>query len=611
MCPPPPMSVVRNFRMPSFIVICAFALIASACALAQDTNTSAKGEFDGPAELPRVYLKTSLADTPAPGKVRTVQAGSDLQTAFDSASCGDTLKLQAGATFTGRFRLPKKPCDDGHWVIVRTSAPDDVLPPEGTRLTPCYAGVSSLPARPDFHCASTNNVMPKISFGGRGGDGPIIFVDGANHYRFIGVEITRELSPAGVSNLAGPAERGAANHIIFDRVWMHGTAQGETRRGVFVSGVTSLAVVDSFFTDFHCVAKTGTCTDSQTISGASGDLPMGPFKIVNNFLEAAGENIILGGAKATATPADVEIRHNYLFKPIIWMPGQPGFVGGTDGMPFIVKNHFELKNAQRVLFEGNVLENSWGGFSQMGFSIVLTPKNQDNGQGHDNLCPLCVVTDVTIRYCKIAHVGGGFQIANVPGDHGSIAKAGERYSIHDVIIDDIDAKKYTGFGVFTLMISNQPSLKDIKIDHVTALSPRVFLNLGIKHGKIENLIFTNNLIGANERQITSTGGGSENCVSQPEKQGPAGILKDCFSSVTFTNNAIINGSGSWPAGNYFPNSVGAVGFAKGRGGWEDYRLCKSKDTVCKAPSKYAGAGSDHKDIGADLDAINSATRGTT
>ena len=137
----------------------------------------------------------------------------------------------------------------------------------------------------------------------------------------------------------------AADHIVFDRVWMHGTANDETTRGVYLSGTTYMAVVDSFFTDFHC-AQRGFCSDAQSISGAAGSLPMGPYKIVNNFLEASGENILLGGAAATATPADIEIRRNHLFKPMTWMKGQPDFVGSATGNPFIVKNHFELKNAR-------------------------------------------------------------------------------------------------------------------------------------------------------------------------------------------------------------------------------------------------------------------------
>jgi len=59
--------------------------------------------------------------------------------------------------------------------------------------------------------------------------------------------------------------------------------------------------VDSFFTDFHCIAVTGSCTDAQAIAGGVGTDPGGPYKIVNNFLEASGENILFGGGPATTT----------------------------------------------------------------------------------------------------------------------------------------------------------------------------------------------------------------------------------------------------------------------------------------------------------------------
>jgi len=579
-------------------------------AIQTPARAAGPGNFDGPAELPRVFVKSGLADTPAPGKVVLVKSGDDLQHAFDHASCGDTIELESGASFVGHFRLPKKPCDDAHWIVIRTSAHDDALPAEGTRITPCYAGIASLPGRPAFHCASVKNEMARIASPGRGTIGPISFADGANHYRFIGIEITREPSSASVIALASADERVAADHIIFDRVWMHGNAQDETRRGLFLSGTTYMAVVDSFFSDFHCVAKSGSCTDSQTIAGASGDLPMGPFKIVNNFLEAAGENIIFGGARATTTPTDIEIRHNYLFKPLIWMKGQPGFVGGSDGNPFIVKNIFELKSAQRVLFEGNVLENSWGGFSQTGFAILLTPRNPYNSPLQNNLCPQCRITDVTIRNCTIAHVGGGLQIANLINPDGSAAAAGERYSIHDLVIDNIDGSKYGGFGAFLVLISGQPPLKDVSIDHVTTLSPRVFMNVGVKQSHVHNFVFTNSLIGANEKELTSTGG-PENCVSQPERQGAVGIFKNCFDSVTFKNNVLIRGSISWPSGNFFPRDVEEVGVVKDGKGLEAYRLCRAKNSSCKGPSKYIRAGSDQKDIGADIDAVSSATQGVT
>ena len=156
---------MRHLIVSVVILLSPQALVRPAVAGMQNENhaptDSQHGAYDGPAELPRVYMKTSLADTPAPGRVTIVAAGDNLQGALDSAQCGDTIRLKAGTTFTGVFTFPARDCDDGHWIIVRTSAPDSALPPEGTRLTPCYAGVSSLPGRPAF-VRSTENVLPKI-----------------------------------------------------------------------------------------------------------------------------------------------------------------------------------------------------------------------------------------------------------------------------------------------------------------------------------------------------------------------------------------------------------------------------------------------------------------
>src|ERR1700728_2014647 len=414
----------------------AFSLTVSPSSTGSTTSSSG---FDGPAELPRVYIQSAMSNTPAPGKTITVNSGGDLQSALNSASCGDTVQLQGGATFVRAFTFPAKNCDDNNWIIVRTSADDSLLPAEGSRLTPCYAGVSSLPGRPAFQCASVKNVLAKLVMPASG-SGPIVVVSAANYYRLIGLEVTRGTFPGPVYDLV--LFRGAADHVVFDRLWFHGLAQDETAHGVAIAG-TNVTVVDSFFTDFHCVSDTGACTDAQAIAGGGGSLPMGPYKIVNNFLEGSGENIIFGGGAATLTPADIEIRQNHFFKPLTWMKGQAGYVGGTNGNPFIVKNLLELKNAQRVLVEGNIMEYSWGGFSQSGFAILLTPKNQAGANG-SNLCPVCQVTDVTIRYNLVRHVGGGFQIANALSDNGGVPRDGQRYSIHDVVIDDMDVKKYAG-----------------------------------------------------------------------------------------------------------------------------------------------------------------------
>src|ERR1035438_352474 len=431
------------------------------------SSTSSASGFDGPSELPRTYIQSAMSNTPAPGKTITVNTGGDLQSALNSASCGDTIQLHAGATFVGTFTFPAKSCDGNNWIIVRTSADDSKLPAEGSRLTSCYAGVSSLPGRPAFQCASTNNVLAKLVMA-TSASGPIVFAPGANYYRLIGLEVTRAVFPGPAYSLIQfqrPVEP-----LVFDRLWVHGTAQDETARGIGLGG-TYVAIVDSFFTDFHCVSATGSCTDAQAIADGGGNDPMGPYKIVDNFLEASGENILFGGGAATATPADIEIRQNYMFKPLTWMKGQAGYVGGTNGNPFIVKNLLELKNAQRVLVEGNIMEYSWGGFSQSGFAILLTPKNQAGGNG-SNLCPICQVTDVTIRYNFIRHVGAGFQIANALSDNGGAPLDGQRYSIHDIVIDDING----GFAQVSVS-PGAPLLQNVTINHVTAFPSSMLIHI--------------------------------------------------------------------------------------------------------------------------------------
>ena len=560
--------------------------------------------FDGPAELPRTYIQSAMANTPAPGHTVTVNAGGNLQSALNNASCGDTIQLQAGGTFVGTFTFPAKSCDDNGWIIVRTSSDDSQLPAEGSRLTPCYAGVSSLPGRPALQCASTKNVLAKLVMP-VSASGPIVFAPGANYYRLIGLEVTRGTFAGPVYNLV--LFRGAADHLVFDRMWLHGLAQDETARGIGLEG-TNVAIVDSFFSDFHCISLTGACSDSQAIAGGGGNLSMGPYKITNNFLEGSTENIIFGGGAATMTPADIEIRQNHFFKPLTWLKGQTNYVGGFNGNPFTVKNLLELKNAQRVLVEGNILDYSWGGFSQSGFAMLLTPKNQAGNNG-TNLCPVCQVTDVTIRYNLIRHVGAGFQIANALSDNGGAQLDGERYSIHDDVIDDMDGKKYHGASMFAqLSVSaGAPLLQNVTIDHVTAFPSSMLLNIGsmvATSGPMKNFVFTNNILSVGTYPVWSTGGGPENCAYTDK---PLMTFNTCFSPYTFAGNLLIGNTAAypataWPRHNFLSSTAAAVQFvnySSGSGG--DYRLQNS--------SPFKGRGTDGRDVGADLNGVASATVG--
>lgn len=579
--------------------------LAVAAAAAPTSPTTGSSNFDGPAELPRVYMSTSLADTPAPGAIISVPAGGSLGTALNNANCGDTIELAAGATFSGNVGFPAKGCDDQHWIIVRTSAPDSALPAEGTRMQPCYAGVSSLPGRPAFTCPATTNVLAKIISTATNSTGPILLAQGANHYRLIGIEITRTPG-TGIAYELVSVVSGTANHIILDRVWLHGSAQDDNKNGITLSGMNNVALIDSYANDFHCTAISGACTDAKVVGGGNSNTLDGTFKITNNFLEASGENILFGGAAAATTPADIEIRHNHFFKPLSWMPGQPGFVGGTSGHPFIVKNLLELKNAQRVLIEGNIFENSWGGFSQFGYGILMTPKNQSGW------CPLCEVTDVTIRYNTVSHTGAGISMANFADAPGEYGQAGERYSIHDVTLDDINMSFYAGTGTLFQVDSTWPTvaLNSITINHVTGFSDPNSKIMSLANlttnSPMSGFTFTNSIIGQSMYPVWSATGSASDCSISNR---PLSALKTCFpSGYTYSRNAMIAVNLSnyptsvWPAGNYFPASASTVQFTSFNGAHGgDYTLLST--------SPYKNAGSDGKDLGADIAAIQSATAG--
>ena len=579
------------------------AIITWAGASPGQSASGRAGNFDGPAELPRVYMHSAVSDTPSPGRSTLVKRGDDLQRAIDKASCGDTLRLEAGAQWLGVVHLPAKPCDDQHWITLRSSAEDAALPAEGKRLTPCYAGVASLPGRPEYACGAPRNVLAKLVMD-QSGTGPILFQEGANHYRLIDLEITRAWPGKIVYNLIAAEKDKAYSHVVLDRVWVHGSAQDETTRGLMLTGADHVAVVDSYFSDFHCVALTGECVDSQAIAGGLGDRPSGVFKIVNNFLEASGQSLLFGGGEATQTPADIEIRHNHMFKPLTWQAGASGFVGGDSGRPFIVKNLFELKNAERVLVEGNLMENVWGGFTQAGFAILLTPKNQNNH------CPICKVDDVTLRFNRVRRMASGIQIASGLSDAGAASAGAARISVHDSLFDEMDGTAYRGLGVFAQISSNVPSLRDISIVHNTAFPPKALLIVGGKPDadRMSNFIFSGNLMTLGDTDIISTGGGPQNCAFQPVLQGPAGVLKSCFTTYKVEGNVLSGSKGKWPENNLTPSEAGLADFREGRGG--DYRLCRDKADPhpnCKKPSPGLHAAPDGRAAGADLEAVKSAT----
>jgi hypothetical protein len=230
---------------------------------------------------------------------------SELTAALNSAQLGDTIILKAGTTYSGSFTLPNKASGSGY-ITIQSSALTS-LPQTGTRVG----------------LADAAN-MPKIV--ASPGGAAVRTAPGAHHFKFVGVDVKAPADNSFIYNLillgdSGPNQDTMAevpHDLVFDRcvIRANSTTQG-VRRGIALNSA-STDVLNSYLWGFKEVGA-----DSQAIAGWNGP---GPFNIINNYLEGAGENVIFGGADPSIpnlVPSDIVVRRNHFFKPLSWKIGDP------------------------------------------------------------------------------------------------------------------------------------------------------------------------------------------------------------------------------------------------------------------------------------------------
>ena len=535
---------------------------------------------------------------PTPGPVSSLHY-TDFQVALVAALPGDTLLLEAGVSFTGPFRLPYKGDSYTEWITITTSSFNS-LPPQGHRITPSYASVL-----PKIVAPGVNN-QEALHTERNGSEGLPV-----HHYRFIGVEIKMNALPIAqelvtlitLGSESGTNPDNIAHHLIFDRCFIHGEANSNLRRAIGLNSKDT-EVINSYISEVHVFGN----GDTQAIGGWNGP---GPFKIINNYLEAAGENVLFGGSGASfpgLIPSDIEIRHNHFFKQRQWRTGDVNFVP-IPGTPLDscrcwgVKNLLELKNARRVVIDNNLLEYNWGGQGQSGFSILFTPRVGQSG-------PSTVVEDVQFTNNIVRHVAHALNILGTDDDTPAAGVRLRRIQVQNNLFDDIS--QFWGIpeaqGIF-LQISG--GAEDVKIDHNTVFHDGRIVNA---YGAPMNprFVLTNNVMKHNSYGIWGDGLSSGTVAFNAFFYG--GSMPPHPDQYIYQRNVIVaNGPANtpptnYPTGNCLPtetfchpanlSSVGFVDLATGK-----YRL---------APTSLSrNQGNEvtmKKDIGADIDALNVALR---
>jgi hypothetical protein len=411
----------------------------------------------GPAGAQPPHQLVDTGPAASTGRTVPVPPGADLQAAIDAARPGDTIVLTAGATYRGPITLAAKPGDG--WLTIRSSEADGL--PAGRRVGPADA--------------------PRMAriVTARGSEPAVLTSGAAHHVKLVGLELTGTPGTY-VQNLVffGSGEETSdaelPHHLVIERCYVHGDPGVGGRRGLAMNG-RYVAVVDSYFADWK-----STSHETQAIAAWNGP---GPFKIVNNYVEAAGVNVLFGGADPTIpnlVAADIDVRRNHFAKRMAWRSEK-----------WAVKNLFELKNARRVLIEGNLFENSWAA-QQAGFAVVFTPRNQEGKS------PWSVVEDVTFVNNVVRGAGSGISILGKDDNHPS--GEARRIDIVNNLFADIDASKWGGRGWLLMMLAGT---RDVTFEHNTAFPTGAVVGLeGPPH---TGFIFRNNIVSHGEYGMKGSG----------------------------------------------------------------------------------------------------------
>lgn len=500
-------------------------------------------------ELPQEFLDVCY---PATATTITVcSSGCDylngqLQQAINNALPGTTILLQPGHTYPSAITLPAKVGDD--WIVIRTNLPDAQLPPADQRIDPSYAGILARFQAPANQSALT-------------------FLSGAHHYYLMGLEVAATSYVSDIIRIGDGTQNNVSalpHDIVLDRLFIHGDAALGSKRGVMLNSART-AIINCHISDCKSTSQ-----DAQAICGWNGP---GPFKIVNNHLEGSSENVMFGGANPNIqdlVPSDIEVRNNHFFKPLSWKEGHPDF-GGT---AWCVKNIFELKNAQRVLVEGNILQNNWAD-CQSGFAVLITPRTQSGAS------LWCRVTDVTWRYNILTGSDGGY---NFSGHDDQLNNpVSTRILVeHNLAYDISNVNKLYQFLNGT---------EHLTIRHNTSLNAGTTTSAGGDPTLF--LTFQDNIVGFGAYGVCGTGSGCGN-----------NTINTYFPGSVFSHNVLIGTPGgpngnpaNYPPNHWFPAGVGPVGFVDATN--NNYALLPS--------SPYSSAASDGTDIGADVDSLNSYT----
>lgn len=571
-----------------------------------------------------------------------VAAGGNLQAAINAADPGDTILLEPGATFVGTFTLPVH--GGTSYITIRSAADDELLPSASTRMSPEYA--QHLPKIRSSTTMAALSVKP-----------------GAAYWRLMLLEFQANVKGQGDIVRLGESSSTTLDqvphHLYLDRLYIWGDPVHGQKRGIALNS-SDTVIVNSHISGMRAVNQDSQAiagwngpgryriennyleaagevfmlggsdpaivglTPSDVVfsrnlltrplswrepiipapanvrpsAAGGGALPAGTYayrvvarRVVGTELSrsaATAEVAVTAPAGASITlswdavPGASEYlvygrtpgAHNQYWKVSATSfvdTGAPGAAGtpSSQGTVWQVKNLLELKHARNVLIEHNVMTNNWAQ-AQNGTAILISPRNQNGA------CTWCVVEQVTLQYNVVRHVGAGIKISGYDDERQSLQT--NNIVVRHNEFSDVSRQTWGGLGYVVVLLSGA---RAVTIDHNTLIAPDGPGLVTVDNAPMEAFVFTNNVGRHNTYGVKGTNMASGN-----------GTIAYYFPGGDIRRNVIAGAkASSYPADNLFPTVADfEAHFSDYAGG--DFTLVPGSD--------WAGAGTDGRDLGADL-----------
>lgn len=495
------------------------------------------------AQYPRTVMNTDTFPTRT-GVVRSVNSDATFSAALTAAVPGDWIVVDHTVTYTGNYygAFPVKNGDaapgGNNVIVVISKALYDGYSSGVFSVCPQKkrVAVTDLANLAYFKC--TNNTL-----------GAFMVSGATKGWRFVGLRFGVDAGTSSVSHLVslGNGDNAAQSDVSqcpsnlgLDRCWIDAHSGCEVRHAVELHCQYGFVIDCGYGDDIHVT----TYSESHAIVGYNGP---GPFRIVNNRVCGGSQFLFFGGAASLCgMPADIEVRYNTFTRPASWIGG-----------PYKVKCGFEIKKAQFVLFEGNILENVWPQ-SQAGAGLLL--KSESYGDG----ATIGYTADVLARANLIRNVAFGVNIAS---------------------LDNVDpaypANRVISFG-------NLYRVGAAGFD--ASQNPFIGMYLSTNSGTVHDTFISEGTVNAIGQPTNPTGFRIMNTIFGPTNyglKGSAGGAEGTYAITNYMPGAIVTktiftgrSSGSYPVGNYFPADDATI----------QYTNATTKDYSLLGTTQVAGAG---------------------